>query len=150
MQRKRVFPNNNLTECRQTYRERDRDGRHTERGTGTADRQREGNIDGNQLMEHTRRQQRDKQKQRKRCRKHENLPQTRRTKNKIEHSAVILLLFLLLRLPLLFYGLLLFIRLLSLLLLLLLCWTGEKLYAKMQLHVDWVRACVCVCLYVCA
>lgn len=37
-------------------------------------------------MEHTRRQQRDKQKQRKRCRKHENLPQTRRTKNKIEHK----------------------------------------------------------------
>lgn len=86
MQRKRVFPNNNLTECRQTYRERDRDGRHTERGTGTADRQRDGNIGGNQLMEHTRRQQRDKQKQRKRCRKHENLPQTRRTKNKIEHK----------------------------------------------------------------
>lgn len=86
MQRKRVFPNNNLTECRQTYRERDRDGRHTERGTGTAERQREGNIGGNQLMEHTRRQQRDKQKQRKRCRKHENLPQTRRTKNKIEHK----------------------------------------------------------------
>lgn len=37
-------------------------------------------------MEHTRRQQRDKQKQRKRRRKHENLPQSRRTKNKIEHK----------------------------------------------------------------